>query len=69
MEILNITSAQNDLVKYCTKLQTSKFRKKEKVILLDGEKTIQGLIDDNFEFEYVFLKEDNLTIVFYLTFL
>lgn len=60
MEILNITSAQNDLVKYCTKLQNSKFRKKEKVILLDGEKTIQGLIDDNFEFEYVFLKEDNI---------
>ena len=51
MEILNITSTQNDLVKYCTKLQNSKFRKKEKVILLDGEKTIQGLIEDNFEFE------------------
>lgn len=59
MEILSITSVQNDLVKYCVKLQNPKFRKSQKVIFLDGEKTLLGLINDGFEFEYVFLKKDN----------
>lgn len=59
MEIIKITSTQNDLVKYAVKLQDSKFRKKEKMILVDGAQTINGLVDDNVEFEYIFLKEDN----------
>ncbi len=59
MNCLEITSTQNDLVKYCVKLQNSKFRKLEKKILLDGDKTIEGLICDNVEFEYIFLKKEN----------
>ena len=59
MEKFTITSTQNNLVKYCAKLQNSRFRKEEEVILLDGHKTIQGLINDNCEFEYLFLKEES----------
>lgn len=59
MEILSISSTQNDLVKYCVKLQNPKFRKSQKVIFLDGENTLLGLINEGYEFEYVFLKEDN----------
>lgn len=59
MNITEITSTQNNLVKYVVKLQNPKFRKSEKVILLDGEKTIQGIVDDNIIFEYLFLKKDN----------
>jgi len=59
MEILEITSTQNDLIKFCVKLQDSKFRKKEKLIFVDGAQTIEGLIQDKIEFEYLFLKKDN----------
>lgn len=59
MEILEIKSLQNDLVKFVVKLQNSKFRKSQKLILLDGIKTIEGLIDDNVEFEYFFALFDN----------
>lgn len=58
-KITSITSTTNDLVKFCTKLREAKFRKKEKLVFLDGEKTLIGLIEDGFEFEYIFLKEDN----------
>ncbi len=57
MEIQTITSTQNDLVKYCAKLQMPKFRMREKMILIDGEKTIQGLICDGFEFEALFIEQ------------
>jgi len=57
MEIVEITSLQNNLIKFCTKLQNSKFRKEQKLILLDGEKTIQGIIQDNTSFEYLFVKK------------
>lgn len=56
---LEISSVQNDLVKFCVKLQNSKFRKKEKLILVDGIKTISGLIEDGVEFEYIFLKKED----------
>jgi len=59
MQIIEITSVQNDFVKYCVKLQNPKFRKEEKVILLDGEKTIEGLISDNVFFEYFICKKDS----------
>ena len=59
MHIVEISSTQNDLVKYCVKLQNSKFRKEEKLILLDGQKTINGLIDDGVVFEYFFAKKEN----------
>ena len=55
---IDITSTQNDLIKYCVKLQNSQFRKSEKLIFVDGEKTISGLIEDNIEFEYIFLKKE-----------
>ena len=59
MNSIEITSLQNELVKFAVKLQDSKNRKKEKLVLLDGEKTIQGIIDSNIEFEYLFVKKDN----------
>ena len=59
MNTIEITSTQNDLVKYAVKLQDSKFRKSEKLILLDGAKTIQGIIDTGACFEYLFIKKDN----------
>ncbi len=58
METQKITSTQNNLVKYAIKLQNPKFRKAEKLILVDGEKTIQGIIQEKIEFEYFFAKED-----------
>ena len=58
-DFIELSSTQNDLVKYAVKLQDSKFRKKEKMIFLDGEKTIEGLIKDNTEIEYLFVKKDN----------
>ena len=60
METIEITSTQNDLIKFCVKLQNPKHRKKEKLILVDGNQTIEGLINDKVEFEYLFLKKDNL---------
>lgn len=58
METIKITSCQNQLVKFIVNLQNPKFRKEQKLILVDGEKTIKGLIDDGIVFEYVFLKEN-----------
>ena len=55
METIKITSCQNQLVKFSVNLQNPKFRKEQKLILVDGEKTIKGLIDDGIVFEYVFL--------------
>ena len=54
-----ISSTKNDLVKYAVKLQDSKFRKSEKKIFADGEKTIEGFVNDNIELEYLFIKKDN----------
>lgn len=59
MNIQRISSTQNNLIKFIVKLQQPKYRKSEKVILLDGEKTIEGLINDDVEFEYLFLKEED----------
>lgn len=59
MEIIQITSTQNDLVKYALKLQNSRFRKSQKMIFADGQKTIEGFIDDGIVFEYFFIKKDN----------
>ena len=62
MNITEIKSTQNDFIKYCVKLQNAKFRKSEKLILVDGNKTIEGFINDNIEFEYFLtLNEDNLS--------
>ena len=57
--IIEITSLKNELIKMIYKLQDSKHRKESGLILLDGEKTILGLIEDGVEFEYLFLKKDN----------
>ena len=59
LNYLEITSTQNDLVKFCIKLQNSKYRKSQKLIFIDGNKTIDGLIDSGVEFEYIFLKKEN----------
>lgn len=59
MKTFEITSLQNDLIKYAFKLQDSKFRKAQKQILVDGYKTIDGLILENIKFEYLFLKKDS----------
>ena len=58
VETINISSTQNDLVKYCVKLQDSSFRKKEGLIFVDGEKTIQGLVDEGITFEYLFCNSE-----------
>lgn len=60
MKTIEITSLQNDLVKYALKLQEAKFRKKEKLILVDGAQTLEGFIQDKIQFKYLFLKKDNL---------
>lgn len=59
MKTFEISSTQNDLVKYCVKLQDSKFRKKEKLILVDGSQTLVGFIQDGITFKYLFLKKEN----------
>lgn len=59
METIEITSVQNDLVKFAVKLQNPRFRKSQKLIFADGQKTIQGFIDDGIVFEYFFTKKDN----------
>lgn len=58
MEKNEIKSLNNDIVKFCVKLHDAKFRKSNKLIFLDGFKTIEGVIDSNIEFEYFFAKED-----------
>lgn len=59
MKVFEISSTQNDLIKFCVKLQDSKFRKKEKLILVDGAQTIEGFINAGVCFKYLFLKKDN----------
>lgn len=59
MKEFEITSVQNDIVKFAVKLQNAKFRKTQKLIFVDGDKTMAGLIDDGIEFEYIFLKKNN----------
>ncbi len=59
MKEIEITSVQNELVKFAVKLQNAKFRKKQKLIFVDGDKSIIGLVNDGVEFEYIFLKKDN----------
>ena len=59
MNIFEITSTQNDLVKYAVKLQDSKTRRNEKMILVDGEQTIEGFINDGVVFEYYFVKKED----------
>jgi len=61
MKTFEITSTQNDLVKYAVKLQNSKFRKSEKLILADGEKTLMGFINSGVEFKYLFIKKEDNT--------
>ncbi|MBR3604764.1 MAG: RNA methyltransferase [Candidatus Gastranaerophilales bacterium] len=57
MKTIEITSTQNDLVKFAVKLQDSKHRKNEKLILVDGAQTLEGLINDGILFKYLFVKE------------
>ena len=57
MDTLEITSTQNDLVKFCVKLQNAKYRKSQKLIFADGKKTIDGFIEDGVEFEHFFIKK------------
>lgn len=59
MKSLEITSSKNDLIKFVVKLQDAKFRKSQKLILVDGAQTIEGFKKDKIEFEYLFLKKDN----------
>lgn len=59
MKSLEITSSKNDLIKFVVKLQDAKFRKSQKLILVDGAQTIEGFAEDKIEFEYLFLKKDN----------
>ncbi len=59
MEIVEITSVKNDLIKEVVKLQNSRYRKNKKLILADGDRTLEGFINDNIEFEYFFTKKEN----------
>lgn len=62
VNISQITSTQNDIVKFAVKLQDAKHRKSEHLIFLDGQKTIEGLVCDGICFESVFLKKDDKLI-------
>ena len=64
MKTFEITSLQNDLIKYVVKLQDSKFRKSENLILVDGAQTIEGFINDKVIFKYLFLKKENSILNF-----
>lgn len=59
MKTIEITSLQNDLIKYALKLHDAKFRKNEKMILVDGAQTINGFIQDKVVFNYLFVKKGN----------
>lgn len=59
MKSSEITSSKNDLIKFVVKLQDTKFRKSQKLILVDGAQTIEGFTKDKIEFEYLFLKKSN----------
>ena len=56
-QTLEITSTQNSLIKYIVKLQNPKFRKSEKLILIDGEKSLIDIIQRKMEFVYLFIKK------------
>ena len=51
MNTIELTSLQNDLVKFAIKLQTQKQRTLEKLIFFDGFKTMEGFIQDKISFE------------------
>lgn len=55
---MEITSVQNDIVKYVQKLQNTQFRKSEKMILIDGTKSLFSILEAGLSFEYLFLKKD-----------
>ena len=57
MKQIEISSTQNDLVKFAVKLQDSKFRKSQKLILVDGTQTLEGMFSDNVFFKYLFVKK------------
>ncbi len=59
MEIVEITSVQNDLIKFALKLQKPRYRKSQQLIFADGQKTIEGFINDGIVFEYFFVKKNN----------
>lgn len=59
MKTFEITSVQNDLVKFAVKLQNSKFRKSEKLILADGKKTLDGFVELGVKFKYLFIKKED----------
>lgn len=59
VEIIRISSRQNDLVKFALKLSNPKYRKKEKLALIEGKKSIDAVVESNMNFKYLFIKEDN----------
>lgn len=62
VNITEITSTQNELIKFCTKLHNPQTRKTEKLIFIDGDKTLEGLINEGFEFEYIFTKKQDAVL-------
>ena len=59
MQKLKITGTQNNLIKDIVKLHMPKYRKEKHLVFIDGEKSVDGLIDDGFEIEYLFTKDDD----------
>lgn len=52
---LEITSLQNETVKEVTKLQIKKYRKEQKLIVLEGEKSVFGALDEGIKLKQVFV--------------
>ncbi len=55
--IVEISSLQNEIIKKVAKLHLKKYRQEEKVVVLEGEKSIQGAIDADVKIKSIFLSD------------
>lgn len=57
-EIVEITSVNNEIVKNVAKLQQKKYRKTSKLIVLEGEKSVQGALLEGQEITSIFVLDE-----------
>ena len=57
---IQITSLNNEIVKDCAKLHQKKYRKEAGLLVLEGEKSVFGALEDNVKIKSVFVCEEEL---------
>ena len=57
---IEITSLNNELVKDVAKLQQKKYRTQSGLLLLEGEKSVFGALEENIGIKYIFFCDENM---------